>query len=927
MSLESLSTKLYTKYTSFVSSYKKNTYIVFLSASDMISRAIVRHAVSNDPDDAYLKAYDLLKSACNEHDVHPIILRLDLVNTRTTMTWKVLSSKIINTPRSQFRLGISFDPDYKIALTECEINAYCILYDRRENKNDNCIFREDNLINYCKEILNTSSPAIDDNNDVETFTTVGLYVYNDDSEASLIRNKDTVDISNIDNIKHMISSGCKYLTSQILQDGKFIYGKYAPYNTSINFYESLRPLGATYAILDTYDIISEEADKETILYQTKLAIDYSIENYIIYNESKSIAYVYDNSSYGFLIGGSGLALLALCKYMNITNDTSYLPLANAIANGIIASQNDDGTFNQLIDSDSYSVKKKFVLPIFDGESLFGLIRLYEITKSDIIMNTIIKAVDNMISCNYWNNHDHWLSYALNELVTYKPEYKYFKLAIYNILDRIPIMCKNNPNLYFSSIELITAFKLLLSKLYKTPNTEDLRKLINISDLNEAINNLIKTIAIDQFIYPELAIYYRVPGNVVNAFHYRRMNSRIQIDDVQHTISGLMNYIKSLDESYSIENTNLRQQQSVIDIQDSSNLIQINPEPPITVGILRNYRSKLKSKFLNVNTSPFYTAKQFNIDIYEFTPNDINFSNKTVLGITLDSNGIEISKTIPIPKIIDNQIMFGENGEKTKLLEKDSILLRHPLYNSNKQKVHDKMVADNKFTELIIPTHTMTEDIDLFLDLLQKYNNHVIIKPNNGNRGRNIIDIIYTIDNIYEVSINDVTTTYTITNFINFYNDRIHEEQYILQPYIKSKTRDNHPFGTRIHAVRGSMGKFNIFYYAWIGDNYNINANMCQGGYPRWLDDFLKLEFPDDWKDIYDRYIYYGNNIPEYYSSLYDHPLFDIGIDMGIQKISDHNYELKIFELNTYIETTDLFRIEDTITRFNYYKHIYNTRIK
>ena len=366
MSLESLSTKLYTKYITFISSYKKNTYIVFLSASDMISRAIVRHAQSTDPDEAYLKAYDLLKTACTEKDIHPVILRIDLVNTRTTMTWKVLLSKINKTPKSQFRLGISFDPDYKIAITECELNAYCILYDRKENKSINCAFREDNLINYCKEILDTSSPAIDDNNDVETFTTVGLYIYNDDSEASLIRTKDTVDISNIDNIKYMISSGCKYLTSQILSDGKFIYGKYSPYNTPIKFYESLRPLGATYAILDTYDNISEEADKETILYQTKLAIDYSIENYVIYNESKSIAYVYDNNSSGFLIGGSGLALLALCKYMNITNDTSYLQLANAIANGIITSQNEDGSFNQLIDSDNYSVKKKFVLPIFDG---------------------------------------------------------------------------------------------------------------------------------------------------------------------------------------------------------------------------------------------------------------------------------------------------------------------------------------------------------------------------------------------------------------------------------------------------------------------------------------------------------------------------------------------------------------------------------
>ena len=86
-----------------------------------------------------------------------------------------------------------------------------------------------------------------------------------------------------------------------------------------------------------------------------------------------------------------------------------------------------------------------------------------------------------------------------------------------------------------------------------------------------------------------------------------------------------------------------------------------------------------------------------------------------------------------------------------------------------------------------------------------------------------------------------------------------------------------------------------------------------------FDTFLKVNFGDDWEKLYNKIMRFGKTFPEYYQSFFPMTIFDVGVDMGIQKRGD-SYDFKIFEVNTYIDGP-FFEIEDAITHFEYFRYI------
>ena len=49
-----------------------------------------------------------------------------------------------------------------------------------------------------------------------------------------------------------------------------------------------------------------------------------------------------------------------------------------------------------------------------------------------------------------------------------------------------------------------------------------------------------------YLYPEIAMYMKVPSSVVYTFCVRHDSYRIRIDDVQHYIGGYYNFYKHFD---------------------------------------------------------------------------------------------------------------------------------------------------------------------------------------------------------------------------------------------------------------------------------------------------------------------------------------------------------------------------------------------
>ncbi|MBR2774218.1 MAG: YheC/YheD family protein [Selenomonadaceae bacterium] len=318
--------------------------------------------------------------------------------------------------------------------------------------------------------------------------------------------------------------------------------------------------------------------------------------------------------------------------------------------------------------------------------------------------------------------------------------------------------------------------------------------------------------------------------------------------------------------------------------------------PLRVGVLRGNKNKLPlTSSLNLMA---YMARQFNIELYFFTSKDFNPEDKTVRATLIDGNS-QIEKNIPLPKIIYNPFdcFAGENRKEIKsMIMKESYFVRRGL-SMTKQRIYDLLLDDGRFKDFLIETH-LVENFEHFMSLFGKYHNDVVLKPIHGMQGTGVNKITFNEEG-YVIS-NDKTGKKifkTVDEFKTYYDKTFAQSKHVLQPYIVSRTKYDNSFDIRIHARRAAEGKFKVFSYPRICRfPGRILSTISAGGYTMPLDNFLKAEFGNDWKTLFDRLTDLGNNFPEHFQSLLPRKISSMGLDVGIERRGE-SYELKLFEVN------------------------------
>ena len=357
---------------------------------------------------------------------------------------------------------------------------------------------------------------------------------------------------------------------------------------------------------------------------------------------------------------------------------------------------------------------------------------------------------------------------------------------------------------------------------------------------------------------------------------------------------------------------------------------------VTVGIYRSHGGEnncIKDMLVNPNIGPlFYLSKQFDIDLCLIHPYTIDMDNNTVEANFLLSDNSEIRKTITIPKIIESQIVTNNTIKQCfdTLSESNHYIINYNIIH-DKKIIYDRLSNGSKFKDILIPTYDIRSIDDIFV-YLKEYN-PIIIKPKNSGMGYKIIYISEHIDNnqntSYEVVYDNTKYQYDRTKFIEFYKSYCSDECFILQPYIQSRTKDNRPYTIRIYSHKGINGRYKSWYFVWIPDRVDYNGSGRQDGEQRYLNIFLQLQYPNDWKTIYDEFISIGDKFPQYYQSLFKNfDIAEMGLDMGIQKLSNGKYEIKLYEVNTPAGITNLFPITVQVckTYCDYFKYLYNTKV-
>jgi hypothetical protein len=240
-----------------------------------------------------------------------------------------------------------------------------------------------------------------------------------------------------DALLESVRLGADYLARVLDPNGRYIY-EYRPSDDHpYTSYELLRHCGSTYALLEAY----EELHTPLYLEKAEAAIGY-FESKLIFGEGEGgpTADILDVKNQELQkVGGAGLALIALAKHLETTGKHDRLGTMQSLARLIVDQQYPDGHFRANADLESEGKappdsKLPRELVYYMGEAALGLMRLFRIDHDVRWLDSARKVADYVIDVRDANTdedsleHDHWMSYAFNELYRETKNPAYMKHA-------------------------------------------------------------------------------------------------------------------------------------------------------------------------------------------------------------------------------------------------------------------------------------------------------------------------------------------------------------------------------------------------------------------------------------------------------------------------------------------------------------------
>lgn len=525
----------------------KPKYIIFISFSDAKSRAYVCKGIGNSIDTSWKSATDLMNKRIKELKLDPIWIKADIVKEIREYSYNDFIGYISRIKTNYFREGISFDKMFNSAFLEQEVNANIFIDGKKDSPQKYIAWK--NLNFYIRNNLGMKY-QIEENSvrSMYTFSTIGffhdgyrLYKLNNEWLNNGRRHIEEIDSELLYSI---IEKSSNYLTSQVDNNGKYRYGYFPCFNKEVPGYNILRHASTTYSMLEAYETTKDAGLGQAI----RSALDYLV------NEGIELLTGIDGITRAFVIeksndneiklGANAAAILALSKYTKVFDDQKYLQIMQELAEGINYCHNKhDGSFVHVLNFPDLSTKEKYRVIYYDGEAAFALMRLYAIDKNERWLNLVEQAFEYFIQNKYWNHHDHWLSYCSNELLKYKPVKKYIEFNLQNaggILD----FCLTRETTYPTLLELLMATYNMIDRMKK-----ENRFLEALEDFDEEkFMRAVKHRAEHQLnglYFPEVAMYFKVPENILWAFYIRHHSFRARIDDIEHNISGYCSYLHQI----------------------------------------------------------------------------------------------------------------------------------------------------------------------------------------------------------------------------------------------------------------------------------------------------------------------------------------------------------------------------------------------
>ena len=279
-----------------------------------------------------------------------------------------------------------------------------------------------------------------------------------------------------------------------------------------------------------------------LLPKIESTIGFLLQN-IEYSDSEH-AHLVERKADEIKLGGNAVAVITLSTYAAIFETDKYNDLISKLANSILSMQEEDGSYYHVLGFPGFERKERDRIVYYDGEATFALARAYSITHDRRYLEAAEKALDYFIENDYTRFCDHWIAYSVNEVTMYDPQEKYLNFGLKNANDNLNKMF-NQDTTFHTFLELLMAAFELYERIKE--------KKIYVSYMQKFnFEAFIRTIyrrahyMLGGYLYPEIAMYMKVPSSVVYTFRGSHDSYRIRIDDVQHYIGGYYNFYKHFD---------------------------------------------------------------------------------------------------------------------------------------------------------------------------------------------------------------------------------------------------------------------------------------------------------------------------------------------------------------------------------------------
>jgi len=357
-----------------------------------------------------------------------------------------------------------------------------------------------------------------------------------------------------------IREGVQYLENHIQENGRFQYITNAHPEAEINpaEYNILRHCGTMYAMGLAAELYPRDVDKEVLVQAADYIRQHCLAPLPLADQPNLGVWTYPEmttSEWGpeLKLGGTGLGILGFLAVERLSPGYMSRDTFALLAESILAMQRPNGRFESIYGEHSGQFVDH-ISPYYPGEAILALLQLYRFDQNERWLDAALKGLMFIVNARaevdiFDLPADHWILLATNELFAGIPEEKYAqdRAAIVDhgrrIAQKMVNTSKQNPSdsLYFgafnnsgSTTSLGTRLEGLISFGVYLDEEKDAPL---IADLKQAVHFGLG------YVQGARVTQGPLQGGVTRLPEHLRkrkpdpVNSQIQIDNVQHVMSG------------------------------------------------------------------------------------------------------------------------------------------------------------------------------------------------------------------------------------------------------------------------------------------------------------------------------------------------------------------------------------------------------